>query len=295
MKKNYTHTICCSLCRGDLILKALKENENEIFEGLFYCEKCKNRYPIQDGIPNILPLKINNLVKEYFMKDSIVEWWDPENEKALFSEYLSSNNKIKKLLNDILIGVFKNINFRDKNVLDAGVGRGRFAMNIIERGASSVIGLDINTKMLTLTRDRIQKACFFRKMEFIQGDIENLPFSDNKLDVICCMETLIHIPNRNQAIREFFRVLKKNGILVVNVPFKVSYFAYLEYCSPIEILRGVLDLLKSRILYKSESHTHFITKRHFEYILLNAGFSIHKTIRYGKYFTMLTTYICIKK
>lgn len=47
--------ICCPVCKVDLELKVDKEEGEEIIEGTLTCVKCKHPYPIEDGIPNLLP------------------------------------------------------------------------------------------------------------------------------------------------------------------------------------------------------------------------------------------------
>jgi uncharacterized protein YbaR (Trm112 family) len=47
--------LCCPLCKADLELKVTKEEGGEILEGTLICTKCRERYPIEDGIPNMLP------------------------------------------------------------------------------------------------------------------------------------------------------------------------------------------------------------------------------------------------
>jgi uncharacterized protein YbaR (Trm112 family) len=47
--------LACPMCKGDLDLKVRKENKKEILEGTLTCRACKIDYPIEDGIPNLLP------------------------------------------------------------------------------------------------------------------------------------------------------------------------------------------------------------------------------------------------
>ncbi len=48
--------LACPMCKGDLELSINEENEKgEVVTGSLYCEKCDERYPIEDGIPNLLP------------------------------------------------------------------------------------------------------------------------------------------------------------------------------------------------------------------------------------------------
>ena len=52
----------------------------------------------------------------------------------------------------------------------------------------------------------------------IKADICDLPFLDNSYDLILCNHVLEHIVDDNKAIRELYRVLKKNGIGIFQVP-----------------------------------------------------------------------------
>jgi uncharacterized protein YbaR (Trm112 family) len=47
--------LACPMCHGDLDLAVSREADGEIMEGVLTCTKCGERYPIEDGIPNMLP------------------------------------------------------------------------------------------------------------------------------------------------------------------------------------------------------------------------------------------------
>jgi SAM-dependent methyltransferase len=54
----------------------------------------------------------------------------------------------------------------------------------------------------------------------ISGDAQALPFPSNSFDVILCLEVLEYVPDLNQALAEFRRVLKdKHGVLLLSLPF----------------------------------------------------------------------------
>jgi uncharacterized protein len=55
MQMQLMEILVCPMCHGDLELKATKEADGEVFEGTLTCTKCGERYPIEDGIPNMLP------------------------------------------------------------------------------------------------------------------------------------------------------------------------------------------------------------------------------------------------
>lgn len=52
----------------------------------------------------------------------------------------------------------------------------------------------------------------------IKGDICNLPFNDNQFDYILCNHVLEHVYDDQMAMNEIFRVLKKGGIAILQVP-----------------------------------------------------------------------------
>jgi len=55
MKKDIVKILCCPTCKGDLSLKIVKEEKGDILTGSFTCKTCKVTYPIEDGIPDLLP------------------------------------------------------------------------------------------------------------------------------------------------------------------------------------------------------------------------------------------------
>ncbi len=52
----------------------------------------------------------------------------------------------------------------------------------------------------------------------VKADITKLPFSDNEFDVIFCNHVLEHIPDDTKAMNELYRVLKKGGWGIFQVP-----------------------------------------------------------------------------
>ncbi len=47
--------LCSPVCKGDLLLTVTEENDEEVLEGTLRCEICHVDYPINEGIPNLLP------------------------------------------------------------------------------------------------------------------------------------------------------------------------------------------------------------------------------------------------
>jgi len=55
MRRQIIPLLCCPICKGDLSLTVVKEDETEILEGMLHCASCGVNYPIEEGIPDLLP------------------------------------------------------------------------------------------------------------------------------------------------------------------------------------------------------------------------------------------------
>jgi uncharacterized protein YbaR (Trm112 family) len=59
MKESIMEIIVCPVCKGKLELKVTDKKDADIVGGSLLCPKCNHSYPIQEGIPNLLPPEIN--------------------------------------------------------------------------------------------------------------------------------------------------------------------------------------------------------------------------------------------
>jgi uncharacterized protein YbaR (Trm112 family) len=55
MKESLLDILCCPLDKAELELEVIQEDDDEILEGRLVCTECGEEYPIEDGIPNLLP------------------------------------------------------------------------------------------------------------------------------------------------------------------------------------------------------------------------------------------------
>ena len=97
-------------------------------------------------------------------------------------------------------------------VIDLGSGAGNDAF--IARNETGengkVIGIDFTPAMINKARINAEKLGF-SNVEFRQGDIENMPASDNLADVIVSNCVLNLVPGKDAVIKEIYRVLKPGG------------------------------------------------------------------------------------
>ena len=55
MKESLLDIVCCPIDKSDLELEVDDRDGEEILSGTLVCTECGERYPIEDGIPNLLP------------------------------------------------------------------------------------------------------------------------------------------------------------------------------------------------------------------------------------------------
>ena len=97
--------------------------------------------------------------------------------------------------------------------------------------------LDKVDKYLVVDKGDIHKHMFkSSKEEFIDADIKNLPFEDEFADTIILTQVLEHIDEPFKALDEVYRVLKKDGVLILSLPFiypahatPYDYFRFSEF------------------------------------------------------------------
>src|SRR6476646_972063 len=97
-------------------------------------------------------------------------------------------------------------------VIDLGSGAGNdvFIARRIVGEKGKVIGVDFTDAMIAKARDNAEKLGF-NNVEFRQGDIENMPVTSNKADVIVSNCVLNLVPNKEKVFSEIYRVLKPGG------------------------------------------------------------------------------------
>ncbi|MEW6034319.1 MAG: class I SAM-dependent methyltransferase [Chloroflexota bacterium] len=109
----------------------------------------------------------------------------------------------------ILEGVLKG----DKlSILDVGTGTGFLALLLAEMG-HDVTGLDLTEGMLEKARDKATESGLSIRFEL--GDAEELPFEDELFDAVVCNYLLWTLPRPSEALREWIRVTRRGGRIVV--------------------------------------------------------------------------------
>ncbi len=123
------------------------------------------------------------------------------------------------------------IDFRDKRVLEVGLGQGADSEQIIRRGALWS-GLDLTPESISRVSSRLRlRGLPYQRLEL--GSVLSMPFADNSFDIVFSHGVLDHVPDIVQAQKEIARVLKPGGRLIAMLYARRS----LNYLVSISVVR----------------------------------------------------------
>ena len=171
--------------------------------------------------------------------------------------------KLQQKLNNyevIVINEFKDyLNVKNKKILELGCSTGNAAKVIINMDINEYYGIDISKKYIQIASQNAPKG------KFLHMDASKLDFKEESFDMLIISSLLHHIDDQTglNCFKEAFRVLKKNGKII--------------------ILEPIIDhnRLLSKILCKLDRGNYIRTSE--EYKFLFKGFSIEKSnfFRFG--------------
>ncbi len=103
----------------------------------------------------------------------------------------------------------RNVELSDRNVLEVGSGRGGGASWIAKSmQPSSLTGVDFSGEAVSLCNNWYKDQM---NLTFIEGNAEDLPFSDSSFDIVYNVESSHCYGNMSKFVQEAFRVLRDGG------------------------------------------------------------------------------------
>ncbi len=102
-------------------------------------------------------------------------------------------------------------------VLDVACGTGDLTQALAKTDASEVVGLDFTRQMLDIAESKQKRLSPEQstKITYREGDAQALPFDDASFDALTIAFGIRNVQHPPQALREFARVLKPGGRLVI--------------------------------------------------------------------------------
>lgn len=123
-------------------------------------------------------------------------------------------NRVLKIALDDLESLMTPKLDRYPTILDIGFGNGHSLLMLDRRfHPEKLIGLDISPEASELAADKIN-ACD-SEVKILVNNAAAIELPDNSVDMILCHQTLHHVVDQIRAVREFYRVLKPGGALLM--------------------------------------------------------------------------------
>ncbi|MFN3604529.1 MAG: ArsR/SmtB family transcription factor [Leptonema sp. (in: bacteria)] len=97
--------------------------------------------------------------------------------------------------------------------IDAGCGTGWISIELIKK-VKKLICIDQSSAILQKAKERFSISDL-KRIRFISSSVEQIPLKKEFADVMVYSMALHHVPNISLALQEGYRILKKNGILVI--------------------------------------------------------------------------------
>lgn len=228
MRLEHVTWLCCPLCKADLKLSAQTATEEpHVMEGRLSCTACGADYPIERGVPNMLPdngaqiagddlaeLQQQTVDRFGFEWLHYAEWgWyetypDVPNAEQKFYGGLIENTR-QAFWNKSLLTPEE---MAGAHVLDGGCGNGRFTYQAASAGAR-VVGIDLGWGVFSAfrhTRD-------LPDVLIVRGDLFRLPFRPGFFDRVFSIGVLMHTGNAGAAFDSLAATVKPGGRIVGHV------------------------------------------------------------------------------
>lgn len=103
---------------------------------------------------------------------------------------------------------------KDTICLDAACGAG-YGTRLLAGSATRLLGLDFSDEALSHARANYSAD----NVQFKQADLnQTLNLDSNHFDLVVSFETIEHLHNRDQLVKEFHRILRPGGVLIMSTP-----------------------------------------------------------------------------
>ncbi|MCH5336300.1 MAG: bifunctional demethylmenaquinone methyltransferase/2-methoxy-6-polyprenyl-1,4-benzoquinol methylase UbiE [Campylobacter sp.] len=176
--------------------------------------------------------------------------------------------------------VLKLYSKQDLNIIDVACGTGdmieiwqKSALNS-GKNIVSIKGIDPSKGMLEVAKQR------FEGLEFIEAKAQNLPLENESADIMSISYGIRNVMERKEALNEFARVLKKDGIFLVLEFTKRKKGGFIATCRDFYLknilpsLGGMISKNKDAYKYLPDSIEDFLSEEEFIEELENAGFKM---------------------
>lgn len=227
MKPHAVRFLVCPNCRAHLELQVQAVDGPEIVEGVLLCRDCGRDYPIVRGVPRF--------VRGDAYASSFGREWNWFRTVQLDS--LNGTNGSDRTL-EATTG-WKTEDYRDRLVLDGGVGAGRFAEIVAKKGGE-VVGIDVSSAVDAAYASIGRQE----RIHLIQADIFAMPFSEETFDLAYSIGVLHHTPDPRTAFERVAATVKPGGGLAIYL-----YHGYGPGYHGSDLIRKLTTRLPFRLMF----------------------------------------------
>jgi len=138
--------------------------------------------------------------------------------------------------------LLKKEDFKDKTILDAGMGMGRNSLHCINSGAKKVVGFDNDDRTINAAKNTLKN---FDNVEIEKKDIYLIDYN-NQFDLVICIGVIHHLDCPHNAIENLIKALKPNGKLLIWV---YGYQRWIvRYINPIRYVTSRLPIRLTHLI-----------------------------------------------
>lgn len=149
-------------------------------------------------------------------------FWNLDKSKSLHYGYWDSTTKNfhEALLNlNKILSQYASIKKED-NVLDAGCGVGGSSVWLAKNIGCQATGISLSAKQMEEAKAFAKEEGVDHLVDFQVKDYTNTGFANASFDVVWGVESICHVPDKSEFIREAYRLLKPGGRIIVADFFK---------------------------------------------------------------------------
>ncbi|MBT7896401.1 MAG: bifunctional demethylmenaquinone methyltransferase/2-methoxy-6-polyprenyl-1,4-benzoquinol methylase UbiE [Flavobacteriales bacterium] len=191
----------------------------------------------------------------------------------------------------------KKITNNPKKILDIATGTADFAISAAKYTDANITGIDISDRMINIGEKKINKKNLKNRIKLSIADSENLPFNKSSFDAITAGFGVRNFENLEKGLNEIFRVIKKDGFVVILEPstpkiFPLKQIFRFYFNTILPKIGTLLSDDRSAYTYLPNSVKNFPNGKEFIKILDNIGF--RKTSYFPLTFGIVSLYVAIK-
>lgn len=187
-----------------------------------------------------------------------------ENKEGKFGhkDYLENFTRYRDIFDKVFEHRLKQVQRFKANgkLLEVGCAYG-FLLDFFRKNGWNVSGVEISKESSSYARE-------WFGLKVLTDTIEHAPYPDEEFDVVLMLDIIEHLPDPITSLKEVRRIMKPDGILLVQVPYELSHWE--------KILEALLKGKKPGIAspYDVPAHLYFFTPKTIKKLLEKAGFTI---------------------